>query len=112
MKKLMLILFIFGTITFIIGIWASGTVEKEKGKDPGIVVIDEFVCQWIALLFLPKTFWIFIAAVLLFRILDIIKPFPAADLEEMEGGIGIMLDDIIAGVYTNMAIHLTLIFIS
>ena len=99
-------------ITFIIGIWASGTVEKEKGKDPGIVVIDEFVGQWIALLFLPKTFWIFIAAFLLFRILDIIKPFPAADLEEMEGGIGIMLDDIIAGVYTNMAIHLTLIFIS
>ena len=99
-------------IIFFIGIWASGTVEKEKGKDPGIVVIDEFVGQWISLLFLPKTLWIFIAAFLLFRILDIIKPFPAADLEELDGGIGIMLDDVIVGIYTNMAIHLTLVFIS
>jgi phosphatidylglycerophosphatase A len=87
-------------------------VEKDKGKDPGIVVIDEFVGQWIALLFLPRTFWIFVAGFIVFRILDIIKPFPAADLEELEGGVGIMLDDVIAAIYTNMAIHLTLIFIS
>jgi len=99
-------------IVFMIGVWVSGTVVKDKGKDAEIVVIDEFVGQWIALLFLPKTIWIFVAGFLLFRILDIIKPFPAADIEEMEGGIGIMLDDIIAGVYTNMALHLTLIFIS
>ena len=99
-------------IMFFLGIWVSGTVEKDKGKDPGIVVIDEFVGQWIALLFLPKTVWIFIAGFLVFRILDIIKPFPAADLEELDGGIGIMLDDIIAGIYTNMALHLTLIFTS
>jgi len=99
-------------IIFFIGIWASGAVEKEKGKDPGIVVIDEFVGQWISLLFLPKTLWIFIAAFLVFRILDIIKPFPAADLEELDGGMGIMIDDVIVGIYTNLAIHLTLIFIS
>jgi len=99
-------------IMFIIGIWVSETVEKDKGKDPGIVVIDEFVGQWIALLFLPRTIWIFLAGFIVFRILDIIKPFPAADLEELEGGVGIMLDDVIAAIYTNMAIHLTLIFIS
>jgi phosphatidylglycerophosphatase A len=99
-------------VMFVIGIWTSGTIEKEKGKDPGIVVIDEFVGQWIALIFLPRTLWIFVAGFLLFRILDIIKPFPAADLEEIEGGIGIMLDDLIVAIYTNIALHLTLIFIS
>ena len=100
------------TIMFIIGIWVSGTVEKEKGKDPSIVVIDEFVGQWVALLFLPRNLWIIIVGFIVFRILDIIKPFPAADLEELEGGSGIMLDDLIAGIYTNMALHLILIFIS
>jgi phosphatidylglycerophosphatase A len=99
-------------IFFLIGIWASGSVEKEKGKDPGIVVIDEYVGQWIALLFLPRILWIFIAGFIIFRFLDIIKPFPAADLEEIDGGSGIMFDDMIAGIYTNMALQLTLIFIS
>jgi phosphatidylglycerophosphatase A len=99
-------------IMFFIGIWASGTVEKDKGKDPGIVVIDEIVGQWIALLFLPRILWIFIASFFVFRILDIIKPFPAADLEELDGGTGIMLDDIIVAIYTNVALQLTLIFIS
>lgn len=103
---------IISIVIFFVGIWVSGAVEKDEGKDPGIVVIDEFVGQWVALIFLPRTFWIFVAGFLLFRLLDIIKPFPAADLEEIEGGTGIMLDDIIAGIYTNIALHLILIFIS
>lgn len=99
-------------LMFIIGIWASETVERERGTDPAIVVIDEFVGQWIALLFLPQMVWIFVADFLVFRLLDIIKPFPAADLEELGGGLGIMLDDLIAGIYTNIALHLTLLFLS
>ena len=99
-------------ITFFIGIWVSNAVEREQEKDPPIIVIDEIVGQWVALLFLPRILWIFLAAFLLFRILDIIKPFPAADMEDFEGGAGIMLDDIIAGFYTNLALHLTIIFIT
>jgi phosphatidylglycerophosphatase A len=99
-------------LMFIIGIRVSGTVEREKGTDPAVVVIDEFVGQWVALLFLPRIVWIYVADFLIFRLLDIIKPFPAADLEELNGGLGIMLDDIIAGIYTNIALHLTLIFLS
>jgi phosphatidylglycerophosphatase A len=94
-----------------IGIWASNTVETETGKDPGIVVIDEYVGQWISLLFLPRTIWIFIAAFILFRILDILKPFPAAKFEEIRGGAGIMLDDLIAGIYSNILIHLVIFLI-
>ena len=102
---------IISIFMFFIGIWTSGVVEKDKGNDPGIVVIDEYVGQWISLLFLPRILWIFVAGFIIFRILDIIKPFPAADLEEIEGGSGIMLDDIIAGIYTNIALHLILLFI-
>jgi phosphatidylglycerophosphatase A len=99
-------------ILFFVGIWVSGMVERDKGKDPGIVVIDEFVGQWIALIFLPRMLWIFIAGFLIFRILDIIKPFPAANFEKIKGGTGIMLDDVIAGIYTNIILHLILYFIT
>jgi len=99
-------------IMFIIGIRVSGTVEKEKGKDSAIIVIDEFVGQWVALLFLPRMVWIYVAGFFVFRLLDILKPFPAADLEELDGGLGIMLDDIIAGIYTNIALHIILLFLS
>ena len=84
-------------------------MEKDKGKDPEIVVADEFVGQWISLLFLPRLLWVFVAAFFIFRILDIIKPYPAANLEEIKGGKGIMLDDIIAGIYTNIALQLIFI---
>ena len=97
------------TAIFLIGIWSSGIVEKEYGKDPRIVVIDEFVGQWIALLFLPRSVWIYAAGFILFRILDIIKPFPANKVENISGGTGIMLDDLIAAVYTNLALQLVII---
>jgi phosphatidylglycerophosphatase A len=100
------------TAIFIIGIWASGIVEKDYGKDPRIVVIDEFVGQWIALLFLPRTVWIYAAGFILFRILDIIKPFPANKVEKIHGGTGIMLDDLIAAVYANLALQLVLILMT
>ncbi len=99
-------------VSFILGLWASSVVEKDQGKDPRIVVIDEFVGQWVALLFLPRIMWVFITGFILFRILDIIKPFPAADMEDYEGAPGIMLDDIIAGVYTNMAIQIAIVLSS
>ena len=99
-------------VSFILGLWASSVVEKDQGKDPRIVVIDEFVGQWVALLFLPRIMWVFITGFILFRILDIIKPFPAADMEDHEGAPGIMLDDIIAGIYTNMAIQIAIVLSS
>jgi phosphatidylglycerophosphatase A len=98
-------------IFFVIGLWSSNVVEKETEKDPKIVVIDEIVGQWIALLFLPKILWIYLAGFILFRLLDILKPFPIMEMEEFEGGTGIMLDDVVAGIYTNVALNLTLIFL-
>ncbi len=98
-------------IVFFTGIWAAQIVEKEHGKDPGLVVIDEFVGQWISLLFLPRIFLVFIAAFIIFRILDILKPFPANDSQKLAHGWGIMIDDVIAGIYTNAIIQLIIFFL-
>ena len=98
-------------IVFFTGVWAAKIVEKEHGKDPGLVVIDEFVGQWISLLFLPRIFLVFIAAFIIFRILDILKPFPANDSQKLAHGWGIMIDDVIAGIYTNAILQLVIFFL-
>lgn len=80
---------------------ASGKYANSIGKkDPGEVVIDEVVGMWIALYgFRPG---IFVPVLGLFRILDIIKPFPIRNLERLPGGVGIMADDIMAGILANL----------
>ena len=98
-------------IVFFTGVWAAQIVEREHGKDPGLVVIDEFVGQWISLLFLPRIFLVFLAAFIIFRILDILKPFPANDSQKLAHGWGIMIDDVIAGIYTNAIIQLVIFFL-
>ena len=81
-------------------------MEEKHGNDPGIIVIDEFVGQWISLLFLPRILWIYVAAFMLFRIFDILKPFPANDSQKLKHGWGVMIDDVIAGIYTNLVLQL------
>jgi phosphatidylglycerophosphatase A len=76
--------------------------------DPSIVVIDEIVGMWIALLFLPKTWPAILIAFFFFRLFDIIKPYPAARLERIPNGWGIMLDDVAAGIYANIAAQILL----
>jgi phosphatidylglycerophosphatase A len=98
------------SIFIVIGIWAATVVEKDRGKDPGVVVIDEIAGQWCALLFFPRSFGIYIAGFFIFRILDIVKPYPARRSEKLPGGIGIMIDDIIAGIYSNIIIHIFVYF--
>ncbi|PYS52488.1 MAG: phosphatidylglycerophosphatase A [Acidobacteria bacterium] len=94
-------LLIVATIT-VVGTWAASRVEKSTGrKDPSIVIVDEIAGQLIALLFLPfnASIWLVIAGFLLFRLFDIWKPYPIRKLESLESGLGIMADDILAGVY-------------
>jgi phosphatidylglycerophosphatase A len=92
--------------TFFIGVQVSTSVEKEEGKDPKVVVIDEIVGQWLALLFLPRMITVYLAAFILFRLLDIVKPYPANRFEQLKGGTGIMLDDIVAGLYANIVLQI------
>jgi phosphatidylglycerophosphatase A len=83
-----------------IGIPAASLIEQETGRDdPGHVVIDEVAGQWVALIACPVSLGHIALAFLLFRVFDIVKPWPARQLEQLHGGAGIMLDDIAAGAY-------------
>jgi phosphatidylglycerophosphatase A len=90
----------------IYGIYAGSQFEKVYGKDPPQCTIDEMVGMWISLLFLPKVLWLSIVVFLLWRLSDIIKPFPARRLEKLKGGLGIMIDDIISAFYVLLLVHL------
>ena len=79
------------------GVWSANVVAKRAGdEDPSRVVSDEFAGMWAACLFLPKTWVWLLVAFLLFRALDIIKPFGIRRLEKIPGGIGIVADDLAA----------------
>lgn len=90
-------------VVTMIGIWAASRTEKiQQKKDPSIVVIDEVAGQMIALLSGPfwiQTWWSILSAFILFRLFDIWKPYPIRRLEGLESGLGIMADDLGAGVY-------------
>lgn len=91
------------------GVWAAGVVEKQlAAKDPSVVVIDEVAGMLLALYLLPLSWLGYLVGFLVFRLFDIVKPFPARQSERLPGGIGIMVDDLIAGLYT----HLVLRFVS
>lgn len=86
-------------VSFFVGIWAANAVSSPDSPDPHHVVWDEFVGMWVTCLFLPKDLaWLAVAFVV-FRLLDVIKPFPIRRLERLHGGLGIMADDLLAGVY-------------
>ena len=105
---------IFGGLlsaVIVLGIWSAGVVEDHLGdKDPGLVVVDEMAGFLVTVAFLPATLPLYAAAFLLFRILDILKPPPARWAERLRGGLGIMADDLIVGVYGNLLLRWGLSF--
>jgi phosphatidylglycerophosphatase A len=92
------------------GIYAGSQFEKVYGKDPAQCTVDEMAGMWISLLLVPKVLWISLVVFLLWRLSDIIKPFPARQLERLKGGLGIMIDDIISGFYVLIIVHLFILF--
>jgi phosphatidylglycerophosphatase A len=100
-------------ILVVLGFWVSSKAEKIfQKKDPRYIVIDEVAGMFFSLMFIPYDLKLFIAAFVLFRILDALKPYPADTLQRLKGGVGIMTDDIIAGLYTNLILQVTLRLIS
>jgi phosphatidylglycerophosphatase A len=95
------------TAVLIVGVWAAQVTERSlQRKDPGIVVIDEVLGMLMTLAFLPLSLGGVLAGFLLFRVFDVIKPFPAGRLEHLPGGFGIMADDAMAGVYGQILMRL------
>lgn len=93
-------------IFFVYGVFVGDKFEIQYGKDPSECTIDEIVGTWISLIGLPKTIWIVTITFVIWRILDIVKPPPARNIEKIKGGLGIMLDDVISGIYTLFIMHL------
>ena len=91
----LVIVFIFA------GIWAADKLETYWGEDPSRVVVDEMVGVWIALLAAPSgSVWYGLGAFALFRLFDIFKPLGIRRMESFPGGFGVMMDDILAGIYS------------
>ncbi len=84
---------------FLVGVWATGSLSSSADPDPKLAVWDEFVGMWTTCLLLPKTAPWMAAAFLCFRVVDIVKPWPIRRLERLPGGLGIMADDLLAGLY-------------
>jgi phosphatidylglycerophosphatase A len=97
---LSLVLIAAVVLSIVVGVPAATIAARESGReDPGFVVIDEVAGQWIALLGCPADWRHALIALVLFRLFDITKPFPARQLENLPGGWGIVFDDVAAGLY-------------
>ena len=91
------------------GVWSGGVAEGHFGRtDPGQVVIDEVAGMLVTLFLNPVGWRGAVAGFFLFRAADILKPFPARRLERLHGGLGIMADDVMAGIYANVALRVIL----
>ena len=97
-------------IALLAGIWAADRVERRLGKDPGVVVIDEVLGMLVTLAFLDVNVTGAIVGFFVFRVLDVVKPPPAARLENLHGGPGIMFDDLMAGLYGHIAMRLSIMW--
>ncbi|MFP6805984.1 MAG: phosphatidylglycerophosphatase A [Pseudomonadales bacterium] len=95
-------------LALIAGIFICDWVARDMAvKDPGAIVWDEFVGLWIALFMLPEGWYWLLVGFLLFRFFDILKPWPVSYLDrELAGGMGIMMDDVAAGIYSLIILQL------
>lgn len=92
-----------------VGFLTSGRAERAMGKkDPGSIVIDEVAGVMIAFFLLPPSLPVFWTGFFVFRAFDMFKIYPGNKFEGLKGSAGIMMDDLIAGVYTNVVMHLAL----
>lgn len=91
---------------FALGVWLGASAERALGSiDPGPVVIDEVMGMLLTLALIPVNWVGIVLGFVLFRALDVVKPFPARQLEHLPGGLGMMADDAMAAVYANLLLH-------
>jgi len=102
-----LLLLVLALLCLVVGGISADSVERELGRDSGHIIIDEFCGYLISVLLLKRTVAVVIIAFFVFRAFDIIKPPPVRTVERrIGGGAGVMLDDVVAGIYTNICMQL------
>jgi len=98
-------------VTCVIGVWASGEAEKSLGRDANPIIIDEVAGMLVSVWAIPLAGRAVLGlglAFVLFRIFDIVKPFPIRQSQALPGGWGVVVDDLLAGVATNLVLRLAL----
>jgi len=96
-------------LLFAAGVWAGTIAERYFGGiDPGPIVIDEVVGMLITLAFIPVGLTGAVAGFVLFRVFDVVKPYPARRFERLHGGLGVMADDAMAAIYANVTLRIVL----
>lgn len=85
---------------------AAEVCRSRRDEDPSVVVIDEVAGQLLALWLVPPTLWNLVLGTILFRIFDVWKPYPLRSLERLHGGVGVMADDLGAGIYSTCLLQL------
>jgi phosphatidylglycerophosphatase A len=93
-------------VILVLGIWSAEKVESQWGKDSSKVVIDEVAGMCLTLLFIPVRWQYMLIGLVLFRFFDIAKPLYIRRMEKLNGGWGVMLDDVLAGIYSNIILQL------
>ncbi len=110
MGAMALVLIIATVVSTLIGVWACGVVESEWGEDPSKVVIDEMAGIFIAFIWIPFSITNLLISLVLFRIFDICKPLWIRKAEAMHGGVGVMADDLLAGIVANVILQILVYF--
>lgn len=91
------------------GTWSADKVEASWGKDSSRVVMDEVAGMAITLLYAPHTLWCVITGLVFFRLFDILKPFGIRSMEKLKGGVGVMADDILSGIYAFIVLRIAIV---
>ena len=106
-------LVVFFVVVTVVGVWAADRAERRLGgKDPGAIVIDEVAGMTLSVMFFPRTPAVLLAGFVLFRIFDVVKPPPARGSQKLSGGVGVMVDDLIAGLYAAAVLALARVTIA
>ena len=96
-------------ISYLAGVWSCRILKNKWGDDPSRVVIDETMGYWVGILFLPLDWRYYLAAFVLFRFFDIVKPLGIKKIDRLHNAHSVMLDDLAAGIYTNVVLQIYLI---
>lgn len=94
------------------GIFVTDKLTDEWGKDPSKVVIDEVIGMWITMIFIPFSWTNLLFGFILFRFFDIAKPLGVRKMENLKGGTGVMMDDVLAGIYANIVLQVIVYFMN
>lgn len=95
-----------------LGVWSANYLQDEWGHDPGKIVVDEMIGIWISMLFVPYSLLNLALAFGLFRLYDIWKPWLVGKAEALDGGLGVMADDVVAGIFANITLQIIILILA